>query len=153
SNVLATPLGRIALMDPNIEELAFGPTVRAQPDALGAVVAGYRFHHGNDHAQDVRRLLFKVLAARKRLGLPPPQRLGQIDEAMASELGRVNQGQQQPWDALQDLLEVGVTRFGANMQGYLLEATSLNAVHIPPQILEQPMLQLGIGVTHFKPPG
>lgn len=152
-DVLATPIGRIALMDPKIEEIALGPTLLSHPDALGAVVTGYRFHHDNDHTADVRRLLFKVAAGRKRLSLSPPQRLAQIDETVSSELARVNQGQQQPWDALNGVLEVGVSRFGANMRGYVVEATSLNAVQIPREILEQPTLQLSIGVTHFKPPG
>jgi hypothetical protein len=153
SDVLATPIGRIALMDRNIEEVALGPTMLSRPDALGAVVAGYRFHHGNEHLQDVRRLMFKVAAARKHLALSPPQRLAQIEETMNGELARVHEGQQQPWDALNGVLEVGVGRFGVNMRGYVVEATDLNAIHLPREILEQPTLQLSIGVTHFKPPG
>jgi hypothetical protein len=153
AEVLATPMGRISLMDPNIEEIAFGPTMRAEPDALGAVVTGYRFHHGNEHTQDVHRLLFRVAAARKRLSLPPPQRLAQIEDVLKNELVRVNEGQEQPWDAMQGVLEVGVTRYGADMRGYVVEANSLNAVQIPPEILGRPNLQLAIGVTHFKPPG
>ena len=39
------------------------------------------------------------------------------------------------------------------MRGYLVEATSLNALEIPKEILEQPTLHLTIGVTHFKPEG
>jgi hypothetical protein len=151
--VLAMPLGRVSLMDPNIEEVAFGPVMHAQPDALGAVVTGYRFHHSNDHAKDVGRLLFRMASARRGLKLALPQRLAQLDEVLANELARVNEGQQQPWDALQSVLEVGVSRYGTNMRGYVLEASSLNAVQLPPELVSQRNLEVAVGVTHFKPPG
>jgi hypothetical protein len=117
------------------------------------VVAGYRFHHGNDHLADIKRLFFRVAAARKRMSLAPPARLAQIDAAMTEELAKVNQGREQPAEALQSLLEAGVSKFGEGMRGYVVEATSLNALEIPKEILEQPTLHLTIGVTHFKPAG
>jgi hypothetical protein len=153
TEVLTTPTGRTALLDEHIEELALGPTLLSNPDGLAAVVAGYRFHHGNDHAHDVNRLFFRVAAARKRMSLNAPARLAQIEPALNAELARVHQGQQQPADALQAVLEAGVTQFGQGMRGYLVEATSLNALEIPKEILEQPTLHLTIGVTHFKPEG
>jgi hypothetical protein len=153
TDVLATPLGRTALMDPQIEEIALGPTVMSKPDGLGALVAGYRFHHGNNHTSDMRRLLMRVAAARKRMSLAPPARIAQVEEAMNGILAQVNQGQMQPSEALEEVLQEGVARMGAGMRGYLVEATSLNAVEIPQEILAQPTLHLAVGVTHFKPPG
>jgi len=117
------------------------------------VVTGYRFHQGNDHTADVRRLLLRVVAARRRMSLEAPARLGPLMTVMKEELALVNAGKAQPMEALQEVLETGVNRFGAGMRGYVVEATSLNALEIPAEVLKQPTLHLEIGVTHYRPPG
>ena len=153
ASTLETPLGRSALLMEWIEEIALGPVVLDHPDALGAVVVGYRFHHGNDHADDVKRLLIRTVQARRRMKLPPPSRLGDMQAVMQAELARVNQGTAQPMEALQRVLSRGVNQFGADMRGYVVEATSLDALEIPAEVLAQPKLVLEIGVTHHKPQG
>jgi hypothetical protein len=56
--------------------------------------------------------------------------------------------------ALRASLEEAAGRnVGAAMRGIVVEATSLDALEIPPQVLARPGLQLEIGVTHYKPPG
>jgi hypothetical protein len=152
ATTLEMPLARSALLADEIEEVAFGPVSLADPEALGAMVVGYRFHHGNDHTADVRRLLTRALLARRQRRLGEPKRLG-LDAAMKQELARVNAGKATPAEALQSLLDHGVGRFGQNMQGYLLETTSLDALEIPAEVLTQPTLHLEIGVTHHRPPG
>jgi hypothetical protein len=132
---------------------ALGPVLLSKPDAVGAVVAGYRFHHGNDHSLDVKRLLLRTQSARKRLALAAPGRLAGMDQVMREELAKVNEGRAQPMEALQAVLERGVSRFGAGMRGYAVEATSLDALEIPAEVLKQGTLHLEIGVTHHKPPG
>jgi hypothetical protein len=153
ASTLAMPLGRSALMADGIEEISLGPVVLKDPDAIGAVVTGYRLHHGNDHTSDVRRLLMRTVLARRRMSLPAPARLGGMDQVMRMELGRVNEGKAQPMEALEAVLEQGVARFGAGMRGYVVEATSLDALEIPAEVLKQPTLTLEIGVTHHKPKG
>ncbi|TMQ19675.1 MAG: hypothetical protein E6J91_05660 [Deltaproteobacteria bacterium] len=153
ASTLEMPLGRSALMMEGIEEIALGPVVLDHPDALGAVVVGYRFHHGNDHADDVKRLLIRTVQARRRMKLPPPTRLGDMQAVMQAELARVNHGTAQPMEALQRVLARGVNQFGADMRGYVVEATSLDALEIPVEVLAQPKLVLEIGVTHHKPQG
>jgi hypothetical protein len=44
-------------------------------------------------------------------------------------------------------------RFKASSRGIVVEATSLDALEIPAEVLSQANLQLEIGVTHYKPPG
>jgi hypothetical protein len=39
------------------------------------------------------------------------------------------------------------------MSGYIIEATSMDVVELPPQILSKPGLSLEIAITHHKPPG
>lgn len=150
---LAMPLGRYTLLDGHVEEVAIGPALMSSPDALGAVVAGYRFHHGNEHAMDVKRLTMRLVAARKRMHLDAPARLGGMAEVMRDELAHVNQGEAQPMQALRAVLQRGVDRFGANMRGYMIEATTLDALEIPKEVLEQPTLHMEIGVTHHRPRG
>lgn len=150
---LAMPMGRVALLEPDIEEVAIGPTLVSSPEAIGAIVTGYRFHHGADHARDARRLLLRIALARKRMGLNVPGRLAGMDAVLKDELARVNEGRARPFEALEATLERGVDRFGADMRGWVVEATSLDAVEIPAEVLRQPTLHLEVGVTHHKPKG
>jgi hypothetical protein len=152
SATLEMPLGRAALLAEGIEELALGPVTLPDPESVGAVAIGYRFHHGADHAADVRRLLLRALLARRRRKLPEPKRLG-IEVKMREELARVHAGKIQPMEALQLVLEEGSMQFGANMRGYVVETTSLDALQIPEEVLAQRTLHLEIGVTHHRPPG
>jgi hypothetical protein len=153
SIALSMPLARETLLDRDVEEVAFGPALLAQPPALGAITSGYRFYHGNDHAQDVRRLFQRVAAARERLSLPPPRRLAEVKEEMLDQLARVFEGSAQPMDALNVVLKRGTTQYVANMKGYAAELTSLEALEIPDEVLKLKKLDLEIGVTHHKPKG
>jgi hypothetical protein len=147
------PIGRSTLLAEGIEEVALGPVLLDDPPATGALVVGYRFHRSNDHGADIRRLMMSTLVARKHRKLEAPKRLAGMDKVMKAELDRVNQGRAQPMEALQNVLEAGVSRFGAGMQGYVVEASSLDALQIPDEVLRQPTLHMEIGVTHHKPAG
>ncbi|HXU03281.1 MAG TPA: hypothetical protein VN903_20085 [Polyangia bacterium] len=150
---LAMPLGRHALMAPDIDEVALGPALFDSPPAIGAVACGYRFHHSNDHTADVNQVLSRITSARQRSNLPPPARLKGMDAVLRRWLGGVQQGEWTPKDALQASLNDASSRYNASMQGLVVEATSLDALEIPAQVLSQANLQLEIGVTHYKPPG
>jgi hypothetical protein len=153
NTALSSPMGRAALMSPEIEALSLGTVVLSQPDSLGAVVTGYQLYHGDDHSADVRRLYSRLLAARTRLGLGMPARLGGMDRVLRLELERVKAGQRQSSQALQAVLDQGVSRFGAGMRGYVVETTSLEAFEIPEEIIRRPNLYFEIGVGHYRAPG
>ena len=89
NTALMSPMGRATLMSPGIEALSLGAVVLSHPDALGAVVTGYRLYHGDDHAADVKQLYARLLTARRRLGLGMPSRLGGMDNVLRLELERV----------------------------------------------------------------
>jgi hypothetical protein len=152
-SALATPIGRQALMAPDIDEVAFGPALFNDPPALGAVACGYRFHKSNDHTADVKQVLSRITSARQRLKLPPPVHLEGMDEVLRYELGRVQAGSSTPRSALQEALNRATSHFEVSTQGIVVETTSLDALEIPPQVLSQSDLRLEIGVTHYKPPG
>lgn len=147
------PAGRASLLDPGVEQVAFGPLLSNQPELLGAVVTGYKFHHGADHSDDRAQVLSRVLSARTRRHLEAPKRLGGMSEVLAYELGRVHEGKQSPGDALQASLATAAERFRSNMRGWVLEATSLDAVQIPEEVIGQSHLYLEVAVTHHKAPG
>ena len=121
--------------------------------AIGAIACGYRFHRDNDHTADVNHLLERITAARQRMNLPPPVRLKGMDAVLRRELARVQEGKWTPMTALQSSLQEASERYNAPTHGIVVEATSLDALEIPPQVLSQSNLQLEVGVTHYKPPG
>lgn len=153
TSALEMPLGRHTLFARDIEQVAFGPYVWSDPGAIGAVVAGYRFHHGNDHTGDVNMLLDRVVQSRRRMGLPEPKRLGTVAQIMKEELAAVHEGRAMPRDAMQAVLNRAANAFATGMQGYVMEASSLEELQIPEDVLRQPTLHLDIGVTHHKAPG
>jgi hypothetical protein len=150
---LGAPMGRYALMAPDIDEVALGSALFDSPAALGGVACGYRFHHSNDHTADVNQVLNRITSARQRVNLPPPVRLKGMDAVLRSQLGRVQEREQTPMSALQASLNEASTRYNTSMQGIVIEATSLDALEIPAEVLSQAHLQLEVGVTHYKPPG
>jgi hypothetical protein len=150
TSALEMPFGRYTLLAPDIEQIAFGTMVLPKEGAIGAVVTGYRFHHGIDHTGDVNMLLTRVVQTRRRMGLPAPQRLGAIAAAMTEELTAVREGRKPSPDALQDVLQRASASYGMAMNGYVIEASSLDELEIPEDVLRQPMLALDIGVTHHK---
>src|SRR5262249_29695473 len=88
-----------------------------------------------------------------RMGLPAPKRLGAIAAAMTEELAAVREGKRPPRDALQRVLQRASTDYGMAMNGYIIEASSLEELEIPEDVLRQPVLALDIGVTHHKAEG
>jgi hypothetical protein len=153
TSALETPVGRYTLLARDIEQIAFGPMVLPKEGAIGAVVTGYRFHRGVDHTDDVNMLLTRVVQTRKRMGLPPPLRLDAIAAVMNEELAAVREGKKLPRDAFERVLQHASTSFGISMNGYIIEASSLDELEIPDEVLRQPMLHLDIGVTHHKAKG
>jgi hypothetical protein len=150
---LTMPLGREALLSREIEEVALGPALVAGDKGVGAVVCGYRFHHSNDHSADVLRLRQRLQVARKRLGLSEAQGLTGVPPIVRRALEQVQKGAAGPESALNESLQEAVATLQIDMQGYIVETTSLDALEIPPEIVAQPNLRVEIGVTHYKPPG
>ncbi len=152
-DALTSPVGRAALLAPEIEAVSLGTVLLSQPQGLGAVVTGYRLYHSDDHSEDVRRLYARLMTARRRLGLGMPLRLNGIDGVMKAELARLQSGQWRSQDALQASLDAAVRHFGASMRGYVIETTSLDAFEIPEELVRRKDLYFEIGVGHYRAPG
>ncbi len=152
-SALSMPIGRNALMAPEIEEVALGSAMFDDPRAIGAIACGYRFHHDNDHTADVNHLLDRITAARQRMNLRPVERLKGMDAVLRRELARVQEGKWTPMTALQAALKEATERYNTPTQGVVVEATSLDALELPANVLSRSNLHLEVGVTHYKPPG
>lgn len=151
---LSLPLGRHALLARDIDEVALGPALFGSPEALGGLACGYRFHHDDAHSADAAAVFGRIAAARARMGLTPPTRLGGVAPLLAGELAQVRQGALAPYDALRASLQYAAERSGSRaLKGYVVEATSVDVVDLPAKFLSQPRLELEVGVTHYKPPG
>ncbi|MDI1442540.1 hypothetical protein [Polyangium sp. 6x1] len=153
TSALEMPIGRNTLFSRDIEQVAFGPLLMKEEGVIGAVVTGYRFHHGNNHTEDVKNLLTRVVQSRARMGLPAPLRLGSVAQVMDEELAKVHTDVATPEEALNAVLSRAVDLFSMGMRGFVIEASSLEELEIPEEVLRQPTLHLDIGVTHHKPKG
>jgi hypothetical protein len=150
---LTLPVGRDALMQPDVEEIALGPAFLHGPDGLGAIVTGYRFQHGDDHRADVATVLRRITEARTARGLSLPKTLQGFDAVITEELGAVKRGEENPAQALQASLQSAVRRYERSVRGLVVEAISPDAFEIPAELVAQPTLELAIGAVHYKPPG
>jgi hypothetical protein len=152
---LTMPLGRDALMQPDVEEIALGPVFLGDPGpgGMGAVVTGYRFQHGEDHTADVAAVVGRIAEARSARGLPAPKIISGYGDVITEELGAVKRGEENPYQALQASLQGAVRRYETSMRGLVVETISTDSFELPRELIAQPRLQLAIGAAHYKPPG
>jgi hypothetical protein len=153
ASALQTPMGRLVLMDPETRTLAVGPVISAKPDAVGAIVTGYSLYESSDHTADIVATWKRIIAARARKGVAAPKRLGAVGEIMKDVMSRVHAGEALPMGAADQVMQLAVDRYGLGMRGFVLEATSLDAITLPDELLSSASLSLEIGITHYKPPG
>jgi hypothetical protein len=146
------PIGRLALLDPVARQIAVGPAIPQDAPALGAAVTTYALFESDDHAADERQFFRALAAARAARGLPPPKRVGGMDEVRA-ELADVLRRGKQPMAALSDLLRVAVSRTRSSVNGYVLETTDPSHVDFPPALLRAGLLDVVVAVTHHRAPG
>jgi hypothetical protein len=146
------PIGRLTLLDPVARQIAVGPAIPENAPALGAAVTTYALFESDDHAADERQFFRALAAARAARGLPPPERVGGMDEVRA-ELADVLFRGKQPMAALSDLLRVAVIRTRSRVNGYVLETTDPSHIDFPRALLRAGPLEVVVAVTHHRAPG
>jgi hypothetical protein len=150
---LTLPLGRAALLQADVEEIALGSAFLQAPDGMGAVVTGYQLQHGDDHTADVAAVLRRITEARTGRGLSIPRKLPSFDAVITDELGAVKRGEENPTQALHASLQAALRRYEHSVRGLVVETITPDGFDIPAELLAQPTLQLAIGAAHYKPPG
>jgi hypothetical protein len=153
SMALEMPIGRHTLFDPDIEQVAFGPAVMVAEGHTDAVAIGYRFHHDKNHATDEQALFARVMQSRKRMSLSPPTRILNFEPILDDELIKVQTGTASLEDATNNAMKRCVESTQMGMSGFVIQASSLDELQLPDNLLRQRKLRMDIGVTHFKAPG
>lgn len=146
---LEMPMGRTALLAPDLEQIAVGV---APPDSfggVGAVVTTYGFFRGADHDKDAVRVLAAANRARSAHGLPAAPRIEPLP-VLAREAKAVAQSSKDPMAALQDALSGESARTGRSVKGWAFATHSLDRLTWPSEVLAIKTLHLGVAVTHFK---
>jgi len=145
------PLGRMALLDPALRQIAIGPAIPEGAPALGAAVTTYALFESDDHKAEELQFLRNLTAARTNRGLAAPVRVGGFSE-MADEARRVTQGKPS-MDALRDLIAAAARRTGGAVRGWVLETNDPAHVEIPEAFLAEGAMRMFLGVTHHRAPG
>ncbi len=146
------PVGRTALLEPTVRQIAIGPAIPGDAPALGAAVTTYAlFAPESDHAAEEKQFLQALAAARRARGLTPPARVGGLEETRA-EAAKVLLGAKVPMQALKDLIQVAVARTGSTVRGYVFETTDPALVAFPPELLRAGPLDVVVTVTHHRAP-
>jgi hypothetical protein len=148
---IARPIGRVAIFDPTAERVAVGPTGTA--GGRGVVLSTYALFDGYRHDDDARILAARIGAARVERGLLQPQLVVELNGEAERAAKSVQAGARAPLEALSDLLGHASERFGRSVRGWVAEASSLDRIRLPQELLAQPSLVLGIGAAHHRPPG
>ncbi|MEE9221127.1 MAG: hypothetical protein V3U34_06340, partial [candidate division NC10 bacterium] len=150
STALEFPGGRHVLLSPDAAKLAIGPLLVEQNQLFGAVVSSYSFFGGN-HAADEAKIFDLIARHRADLGLSAPKRIDALEPHMQSAGGMVRSGAASPTNALNDLLQVSVRVLRRSVNGFALEASQLEDLQLPEEILRRRSLEVAIGVTHYQP--
>lgn len=153
TSMLASPLGRQVVLEPDGEFLALGPVVSEEGNYLAAIALGYSLYHTSQHQADVEAVFQRIVNARKQLKLPPPLIVGQLADDMTKQLEYIYKGKRSPSRALDHVLERGTIELRRSMRGYLLETIDLDEIKLPDAMLRAPQLYLQMGITHHRPEG
>jgi hypothetical protein len=147
----ASPFGRRALLDPEIQSVAIG-TVTAG-GVVGAVISTYSLddpRRGPDESAAVLARLGRLRAARR---LAAPAAVPQLAGLTAKVLERVRAGES-PDDAMHWLLENAAEQMrGRRVHVWVSQATAVDRLDMPAELLREPSVALAVGVAHHKPEG
>jgi hypothetical protein len=148
---LSRPFGREALLDPAAEQVAIGTVAVEKGQVLGAMFSTYAlfdtYRHDNDIGIVIAQLTAQRAARRQRAPVPLP---GVVSTDAARAAQSVQIGLKQPHEAMQLLLQSATERLGQDVQGWTLEASKLEDLKFPEEMLARPALSLAIAVAHYR---
>jgi hypothetical protein len=150
--VLERPSGREALLDHAARLVAFGPVLMPAEEVIAMVASSYTLFTGANHAADAQRVLGRLTKARIDQRMPPPSRApnlqGEADDAAA----KVARGELSPHRALERMLQHSAERFaGVGFHGWMFEASSVDDIRFPADLLRAQVGGVVISVTHYHP--
>lgn len=151
SAVLAAPSGRAVILDPNARVVAFGPVLYEAPPVIGSIFTSYALFEADSHVGARKALLEKLGKDRAARGLPAPVLVTTLDADAAALASQVNAGAATPTDVLEKLLQTSAEVLGRSVHGMYFEATDIESIEFPDEMLTAKRLELSVTVTHYKP--
>jgi hypothetical protein len=145
------PIGRTALLDPEVRQIAVGPAFPEGAQALGAVVTTYAVYESDDHKADEAEFLRHLARARAKWNEPAPIRVGGYPQ-MQAQSREVLHGKE-PMAALNELVQGATEITGIPVRGYLIETTDPKRVEIPQELLQSGPLRILLAITHHRAEG
>jgi len=150
---LETPLGRLALLDPDSRVAAIGPVMPDSVDALGAVVTTYSLFENANHDAEAGRVFSAITGARVERGLPAPVRVLNVPQ-LTEELTLVRAEKKTPGEGLHEVLTYMASRLpGVTVQGFLFETVDVEHLKLPEELFAAGPMQVAVEVTHHRAQG
>jgi hypothetical protein len=119
---------------------------------IAMVASSYALFEGANHDADAQRVMGRLTKARvdRQMSLPP--RLETVQSYAQDAAARVQRGESRPKQALQQMLERSADRMpGVAFRGWVFEASSLDDVTFPQDLVRTPMAGVAISVGHYRP--
>jgi len=151
--VLRYPSGRSALLSPKASVLAVGAASSEKPPILAAVATTYELFGKEDFEADARRVLERIAKARPTRA----KALAELPEAARKAVQEVARAAREeklaPKEALNLAVEKSGQALGRRIQGWVLQASSLEELPMPPELLALESAELAVGVGYTQPEG
>lgn len=151
--VLRRPSGRSTLLDSRLGILAVGAATAENPPVLAAVAATYELFGREDFASDAERVVERIAKSRPE-GAPRPTKLPEpAARAVEAAVRDIREQKLDPAAALERALDETGRSLGRRMQGWILVASQLDALEVPPELRDLDSPELAVGVGFMQPPG
>jgi hypothetical protein len=150
--VLRYPGGRQALLGARGSVLAIGAVSSQTPPLLAAVATTYELFGKEDFAADAAHVVARISAARKA-GSPPLKGLPAPVKALLEEAAHaLPSGRLTPEAALQQAVTGSGEALHRPLRGLVLQAPSLDALPIPPELLAEDASELSVAIGYYQAP-
>jgi len=151
ASLLARPSGREALLDPAAARLAVGAVASPEDRVLAAVLCTYALFDPKEQAAAPEKILRRLTELRQKAGRRAPQRLQGLEGFIQSAIVQVGQRKDTPTEALDSLLQAAVEQTQRPARGWVSEASRIEELVYPPEILSEAALDVALGVAYYVP--
>jgi hypothetical protein len=147
--MLARPVGRSVVFDPEASRLAIGAYAGKQSFS-GAIVSTYRLLDPRKEAALERTAWEELVKARAAFGKAAPKRLDPLGEELLTELRNAPTANAQK--VLNAWLNQGAHHYlGRQVRGWAIELDGLETTAFPQELLEAAELECVFMVAHYRP--
>jgi hypothetical protein len=152
ATALERPSARAALLDPEARVLAIGALASEDPPVSAALAVTYQLFGEENLPLEAERFFERVAKEREARGQAPPARLDSVSSVVQEVAGELSRRNLEPRAALDDALARATANSSQPLQGWVLEASSLESARLPGDLLDSPALRMAVGVGYYQPP-